>query len=128
MIAHWGVSEVVLEKYFKNRAKYDNTRLVLGYMALTNLPSDCGAVIMSSISVATPQNLEDAIQFCKLSGYSLMLGTVTSEEKVPLLTKLGFEVSHLGPSHRNPNKPHYLVKMHIPESTFKVFGYQKTEA
>ncbi len=127
-IAYWGISKEVCQKYFGTSVKYSSQEVVkCGYVSLRNLVSDCGAVTISNISCAEGDDIKNALEFCRLSGYSLIVGTVTDEETAEALEKLGFEVKRLGCSHRNPSKPHYLVHYHIPEDKFKVFGYNKTE-
>lgn len=128
-ISHWGISPEVVKAHFGNKVRYSGEDSVLcgNYLRLRVLPSDCGSVIMSGISEATLDDLKNAIEYCRLSGYSLLIGTVVYDKDEKMVGILGFTVKTLGPSHRNPHKTHRLVHFHIPESKFEVFGYKKTE-
>lgn len=124
----WGISTEAVKHFFGKRVAYSNdgSTVQCGYLSLSNLQSDCGAVVMSNIGDAADDSLKDAIEYCRLSGYSLLVGTVTDAENIPRLEALGFVCKLLGPSHRNPEYLHYLVHYHIPEDKFQVKGYQRT--
>lgn len=127
-ISYWGISADVVKKFFKDQVRYNHDTSVVscGYLTLRNLHSDCGAVTMANISNADTDDLKNAIEYCRLSGYSLLVGTVTETGLACRLENLGFVCKHLGPSHRNPKRPHYLVSYHIPEDKFQVKGYTCT--
>ena len=127
-ITSWGISTEAVKHFFGKRVAYskDGDTVKCGYLSLRNLQSDCGAVVMSNIGIAADDSLKDAIEYCRLSGYSLLVGTVTDAENIPRLEALGFVCKLLGLSHRHPEYSHYLVHYHIPEDKFQVKGYQQT--
>ena len=136
----WSISKELFKETFKGRpVTLMGNYINFGEVSVRYFQSDCGTVQLANARGATPEVLDDVRLFCRKSGYSVIIGTLTGvETKHPYLTsiskivamyeKAGYTVTSLGNSHRNPQKKHYLVHLRIPESEFKVFCYDKEES
>lgn len=139
-IHYWGISKKDEESFkkkhpsvnmiFDRESSDHNIRIgtLNGYAVVTlrNFSSDCGAIQLADAYSATQEILDAIKDYCSLSGYSVVIATLASQDvanKAKLYTKNGYKVVDSGYSNRNIHKKHLVLVLRISDDDMVKKGY-----